>query len=159
MNIEDFYAGAEYFAHTWLGAHTQDGGVTFRTYAPAADHIDVRTNMGDVPMHRVADDNFWEARVDGMGPGDPYAYVVHHDGEAREHCDPYGYGMDLRPSHRSIVRDLSFDWHDDGWMAHRSTCYDEPLNIYELHLGSWRKRSGIRRSTEVGDWFTYAEIA
>lgn len=159
MNIEDFYAGAEYFAHTWLGAHIHDGGVTFRTYAPAADHIDVRTNMGDVPMHRVADDNFWEARVDGMGPGDPYAYVVHHGGEAREHCDPYGYGMDLRPSHRSIVRDLSFDWHDDGWMAHRSTCYDEPLNIYELHLGSWRKRSGIRQSTEVGDWFTYAEIA
>ncbi|MBR3314066.1 MAG: 1,4-alpha-glucan branching protein GlgB [Atopobiaceae bacterium] len=159
MNIEDFYAGAEYFAHTWLGAHIQDDGVTFRTYAPAADHIDVRTNMGDVPMHRVADDNFWEACVDGMGPGDPYAYVIHHGGEAREHCDPYGYGMDLRPSHRSIVRDLSFDWHDDGWMAHRSVCYDEPLNIYELHLGSWRKRSGIRQSTEVGDWFTYAEIA
>ncbi|MBR3315972.1 MAG: 1,4-alpha-glucan branching protein GlgB [Atopobiaceae bacterium] len=159
MNFGDFYAGAEFFAHTWLGAHPDDSGVTFRTYAPKADYVNVRTGIGDVPMGRAIDGNFWEAHVDGLGPGDPYTYLVSHDDETREHCDPYGYGMDLRPSHRSIVRDLSFEWHDEGWMATRSTCYDEPLNIYELHLGSWRKRSGVRRSTYVGDWFTYAEVA
>ncbi|MBR3158249.1 MAG: 1,4-alpha-glucan branching protein GlgB [Atopobiaceae bacterium] len=159
MDFGDFYAGAEFFAHTWLGAHPDDSGVTFRTYAPKADYVNVRTGIGDVPMGRAIDGNFWEAHVDGLGPGDPYTYLVSHDDETREHCDPYGYGMDLRPSHRSIVRDLSFEWHDEGWMATRSTCYDEPLNIYELHLGSWRKRSGVRRSTYVGDWFTYAEVA
>ena len=159
MNIRDFHAGAEYFAHTWLGAHLEDGGVTFRTYAPSAEHIDVLTDAGSIPMQKIADGDFWEAHVDGMGPGAPYAYAVSHDGEVKEHCDPYGYGMDLRPAHRSIVRDLNFDWHDDGWMDRRSPHYDEPLNIYELHVGSWRKRSGVFQSTEVGDWFTYAELA
>ncbi len=159
MDIGNFYAGAEFFAHTWLGAHLEDGGVTFRTYAPAAQRIDVRTNADDVPMHRIVDGNFWETHVDSMGPGDPYTLLVTHDDVTREHCDPYGYGMDLRPAHRSIVRDLSFDWHDDAWMQRRNPCYDEPLNIYELHLGSWRKRSGVQQSTNVGDWFTYGEIA
>lgn len=159
MNIADFHAGAEFFAHTWLGAHLANGGVTFCTYAPAADDVTVRTSVGDVPMSRVEDGGFWQVHVPGLGPGDPYTYLITHDGIMSEHCDPYGYGMDLRPAYRSIVRDLTFDWHDDEWMARRSACYDEPLNIYELHVGSWRKRSGVYQSTDVGDWFTYSELA
>ena len=159
MNIRDFYAGAEFFAHTWLGAHLQDGGVTFRTYAPNADEISVCTTHGTCAMYRVADGNFWEAHVDCLGSGDPYTFRIRHGDDVQEHCDPYGYGMDLRPAHRSIVRDLSFEWHDEEWMRERSVCLDEPMNIYELHLGSWHKRSGNRQSGEVQDWFTYSEIA
>ncbi len=159
MDIRDFYAGAEFFAHTWLGAHLTGGGVVFRTYAPAADDIYVRTDHGDYHMHRVEDGSFWEAQVDGMGEGDAYEYRILHGKTWANHCDPYGYGMDLRPGQRSIVRDLSFSWHDDAWMATRSTAFDEPVNIYELHLGSWRKHSGERKSGEVRDWYTYPELA
>ena len=159
MNIADFHAGAEFFAHTWLGAHIVDDGVTFCTYAPAASAVAVRTLAGDTPMRRTDDPGFWQAHVPGLGPGDPYTYLITHDGTTHEHCDPYGYGMDLRPAYRSIVRDLSFDWHDDQWMARRTTCFDEPLNIYELHAGSWRKHSGDRQSTDVCDWYTYADLA
>ncbi len=159
MDIGNFYAGAEFFAHTWLGAHLEGDGVTFRTYAPAADAVDVVLANGTVAMSRVADGNFWEAHVGGLGQGDAYQYRIFHNGEQHDHCDPYGYGMDLRPGSRSIVRDLSFEWHDDAWMGRRSTCMDEPVNIYELHPGSWRKHSGDRKSGEVGDWYTYPELA
>ena len=159
MDIQNFYSGAEFFAHTWLGAHLENDGVTFRTYAPAASAVAVRTDRGDVPMYKSADGNFWEAHVGGLGPGAAYTYQLTRDDKTVEHCDPYGYGMDLRPGHRSSVRDLSFEWHDQEWMARRSASFDEPLNIYELHLGSWHKRSGDRQSLEVGDWFTYGEIA
>ena len=76
MNSTDFHAGAEFFAHTWLGAHLTTDGVTFRTYAPSADGVSVRTPAGDTPMQRVDDDGFWEARVPDMGPGDPYTYLI-----------------------------------------------------------------------------------
>ena len=159
MDIKNFYAGAEFFAHTWLGAHLEGDGVTFRTYAPSATGVSVCTSRGDYAMDKVVDGNFWETHVSNIGQGEAYEYRIVRDDEERCHCDPYGYGMDLRPGHRSIVRDLSFEWHDDAWMQRRSTCFDEPVNIYELHLGSWRKRSGVYKSGNVNDWYTYAEIA
>lgn len=75
------------------------------------------------------------------------------DGSFIDHCDPYGFGMELRPHNASIVRDLDcFEFHDEQWMNNRTNRYNEPLNIYELHLGSWRVKS-------EGSFYTYRELA
>ena len=72
-----------------------------------------------------------------------------------DHCDPYGYGMELRPNCASIVRDLgSYTFDDQEWMNKRSDCKEKPLNIYELHAGSWR----TNQEDENG-WYTYTELA
>lgn len=62
--------------------------------------------------------------------------------------------MELRPAHKSIIRDIdAFDFTDHGWMNHRTDCIDKPLNIYELHLGSWKKKG-----EDETDWYRYDEL-
>lgn len=69
-----------------------------------------------------------------------YKYRIYRqDGNCVEHCDPYGFGMELRPAFASIIRDLShYKFKDSKWMQKRSVCRDKPLNIYELHFGSFK---------------------
>ena len=72
-----------------------------------------------------------------------------------DHCDPYGYGMELRPNAASLIRDMdAYHFDDRKWMQTRSDCKDKPLNIYEIHMGSFRKPSG-----QPDDWYRYDEMA
>ena len=160
MDFYQFYTGHCFDAHTFLGAHLTENGAVFRTFAPAAERIDLRLWQEDgeitVPMHEIYDGNFYECEVAGAAPGDLYAYAIYHGGGCVEHCDPYGFGMELRPGHRSVIRDLShYTFEDEKWMAGRSGGEDQPINIYEMHLGSWRKKG----DAPDGGWYTYAEIA
>ena len=164
MDKYNFYTGKEFYAQDWLGAHVTDGGTVFRTFAPAAEGIVVAGDSGEWVMHKVMDGNFWEAYAPGVGYGEHYLYRIYHAGSMQEHCDPYGFAMELRPAWRSIVCDLSYRWHDDDWMQTRraggaEATYGEPMNIYEMNLGSWRKKSGDQVSDDPADWYTYSELA
>ena len=77
---------------------------------------------------------------------------IRDSGQSVAHCDPYGTAMTLRPDGRSIVSDAPKSFSDDKWMQERTKCFDKPLNIYEVHAGSWRQK-------EDGSWYTYAELA
>lgn len=73
----------------------------------------------------------------GSNAGEPYGGCPYVD-----HCDPYGFGMELRPGTASIVRSLEQrGFTDASWMRQRSTCMNLPLNIYEVHAGSWRRKN------------------
>lgn len=157
LDFFDFHAGRCYDAYRYLGAHLEGDGTVFRAYAPSAQAVRVLLPYGrQEAMRRAGDGTMWESRVRGVGPDTPYELqILSWDGTWTTHCDPYGFGMDLRPRHRSIVRSLDYQFHDQEWMAARtSTLKDRPLNVYELHLGSWRKR-GPRKT----DWYRYDEIA
>lgn len=164
MDIQNFYAGREFFAHDFLGAHIQEGTMVWRSFAPAADGIVVVGESGEWPMHKILDGNFWQAEAPGIGYGEHYFYRIYHKGSYQDHCDPYGFGMELRPKWHSICSDLSYHWHDHAWMEKRQAqgsdaSYSAAINIYELHLGSWRKRSGQDRSDMPADWYSYEELA
>lgn len=162
METYNFYTGKEFFVHLYLGAHLTQNGVVFRTFAPAAQQIELLLNGQPQPMHKVQDGNFWELEVKGAHEGDRYEYRIHHDGQYVDHADPYGYSMELRPAHRSIVCDLSHhQFADQAWMEARRTRHteSEPMNIYELNLGSWRKRTHEKATDDPADWYSYAEIA
>ncbi|MDO4796490.1 MAG: 1,4-alpha-glucan branching protein GlgB [Coriobacteriales bacterium] len=160
LNTQNFYAGEEFYAHHMLGClRNESGGATFRTFAPAAEGVELVLNDEVLPMGKVADGNFWEAYVATVNAGDAYEFRIWHGGTSVDHCDPYGMQMELRPAHRSIVADLTHEWHDADWMASRDTCRDKPLNIYELHMGSWRKHSLDQPSEDPADWYTYDELA
>ena len=143
MNTYEFYVGKSFDAYEWLGAHTEGEGCVFRTYAPAAKGVVLLWNSQNIEMHRVLDGNFYEVYVAGAKPGECYEYRIYGpDGGYKDHCDPYGFGMQMRPDHKSVIRNLQ-DYHfqDETWMHKRSDCKEKPLNIYELHLGSWRKKT------------------
>ena len=152
MNIQDFYTGHAFDAYEFFGAHTYFGGTHFAVWAPSAQHIAVETEIGTFDLHRTQS-AVWECDAPGVQAGMVYQYWVRGaNGRSVAHCDPYGTAMTLRPDGRSIVSDAPKGFADDKWMQERTKCFDKPLNIYEVHAGSWRQK-------EDGSWYTYAELA
>lgn len=159
MDFYGFYTGKIFDAYEYLGAHAQKDGTTFRTFAPSASRVSLIGEFNDwqeTPMEKVHDGNFWEVHMEKALPGMMYKYRIYGgDGRCIDHCDPYGYGMELRPNTASIIRSRdSFRFRDQAWMKKRSDCTDKPLNIYEIHFGSFRKPSG-----EPDNWYTYEQMA
>lgn len=159
MDFYGFYTGRIFDAYQYLGAHTDPSGTVFRTFAPYAEKISVIGEFNDwkeEEMKKVYDGNFWEFTSADAKPGMMYKYRIYgHSGRCIDHCDPYGYGMELRPDSASIIRDMNkYRFHDEKWMKKRSDHKNLPLNIYEIHMGSFRKPSG-----EPDDWYDYEEMA
>ena len=186
MDIYEFYSGRSFDAYRELGAHVKKevtgkktvvSGVEFVTYAPNALGVNVIGEFNDwneTVMERCYDGSFFKVFVPEARPGMMYTDKIYHrDGSSMEHCDPYGFGMELRPAFASIIRDMdTYRFHDAKWMKNRSVCQGSPLNIYEVHLGSWRTKpvfdeqgnpltpEEIAESNRVAEsWYTYKEIA
>lgn len=159
MDIYGFYTGKIFDAYDFLGCHLDGNRGYFRTYAPNASRVTVIgefTGWKDYEMNRIHDGKFWELITDGVEDGMMYKYRIYgRDGGVTEHCDPYGFGMELRPDSASIARDMNkYVFHDMKWMRDRSDCRRGPLNIYEIHAGSWRTNP----ENENG-WYKYNELA
>ena len=160
MDFYGFYMGQEFEAYRFLGAQVQgNGSVVFRTFAPNAASISV---IGDFngwqgsDMHKIYDGNFWELTVPQVEVGARYKFrITSQTGNTIDHCDPYGFGSEKRPNTASVVHSLdSYSFQDGAWMDRRGEGYQQPLNIYEVHLGSWQ-----RKSDAPDDWYTYEELA
>ena len=157
MDYYGFYTGTEFKAYEYLGAHIDNDATIFRVFAPQAAKITV---MGDfngwseTELERVYNGQFWEKRIEGAREGMIYKYRIYkHNGTVTDHCDPYGYGMELRPKWASIIRNMkSYTFNDKKWMDSRTDCKNKPLNFYEMHMGSFRTK-------EDGSWYTYRELA
>ena len=165
MDFYGFYTGKIFDAYKYLGAHINRGEngkveeVVFRTFAPSASRISVIGEFNgwtETPMEKVHDGNFWEMISKEAKPGMMYKYRIYdRAGNCIDHCDPYGYGMELRPNTASIIRDMdAYKFHDGKWMKKRSDHSELPLNVYELHFGSFRKPS-----EEPDAWYDYEEMA
>lgn len=165
MDFYGFYTGKIFDAYKYLGAHISRGKngkveeVVFRTFAPSASRISVIGEFNgwtETPMEKVHDGNFWEMISKEAKPGMMYKYRIYDcAGNCIDHCDPYGYGMELRPNTASIIRDMdAYKFHDGKWMKKRSDHSKLPLNVYELHFGSFRKPS-----EEPDAWYDYEEMA
>ena len=169
MDFQKFYMGDVYNAYDYLGAHIEEGGVVFRTFAPAANRVALIGEFNDwqeTAMLQTEHEQFWQVFVPGAHAGQMYKFVIYHGGSRVEHCDPYGFGMELRPNFASIIRDLdAYAFRDTQWMERRSRNFDRPLNIYELHLGSWRRKDADIQDLPIGQrevekgWYHYNEIA
>lgn len=161
MNMYEFYTGRYFDAYKHLGCHILgDGRTAFRVFAPNATGVVLIGNFNNwegSEMHQVYDGKIWEIILDTVKPGDQYKYRIYtRNGDMTERCDPYGFGMELRPQSASVVRDLNiYEWHDSTWMNKRTDCKDKALNIYEVHAGSWKRKSD---EDEEG-WYSYTEIA
>ncbi len=159
MDFYGFYTGKIFNAYQYLGAHPDGHGVTFRTFAPGASRIALIGEFNgwqEYDMEKAHDGHFWEYHAQDAQVGMMYKYRIYgKDGRCVDHCDPYGFGMELRPIAASIVRYLdAYNFQDRKWMQSRSDCKKKPLNIYEIHMGSFRKPSD-----QADDWYTYEEMA
>ncbi len=161
--LESFHRGDHIHAYELLGCHraTQDGteGFVFRVWAPNAQAVSVVGdfnfwNTEDLPMHKISH-GVWEAFSRFARPGNAYKYrIVAPDGRWIYKTDPYGYRTCHSPDTSSMVYELEgYKWHDGLYRANRarSNILKRPVNIYEMHFGSWRRK-------DDGSVLGYAEI-
>ena len=157
MDFNNFYNGQEFETYKYLGAFVHMNGVTFRTYAPAASQVSVIGEFNDwqeTPMNRCGNGQFFEATISNAKVGQMYKYRIYNNGSFVDHCDPYMYTSEVRPNNASIIFDMNqYTFHDDAWMNQRFS-EDMPINVYEMHFGSWKKPG-----EEADDWYTYREMA
>ena len=155
MDFYGFYTGEIFDAHEYLGAHKTNEGTVFRTFAPQAQKVELLLNGECIPMNKIYNGQFFEATVPNVPYDSTYEYRIHARGRYTDHCDPYGTGMELRPAHKSILRDIdSYQFHDELWMKKRGDMLNKPLNIYEMHAGSFRKPE-----ERPDAWYNYEELA
>lgn len=144
-----FHRGNESHAYNILGCHScGDGVFLFRTWAPNARSVSVAGNFNDWnqtsnPMEKVTDGGIWECRVSGLKEYEVYKFcITDSGGNTVMKSDPYAYHYETRPSSASKVYDLDgYEWKDAAWLRKKqeSSIYDCPINIYEVHFGSWKR--------------------
>ena len=155
MNLKDFYKGNLFDCYNFFGAHKENDEFIFRTYAPAAKEVMIFGSFNDWKEEEMKKDEggIFLFKTNKTSFGDMYKYVIYSkDGHRYEHCDPYGFGMELRPAFASYITDSDeYRFTDERWLKNRTKNFNSPMNIYELHLGSWK--------THNNQWYNYSELA
>ena len=162
-----FNSGRHWQIYNRLGAQlrTIDGvdGVNFAVWAPNAQSVQV---VGDFncwdgrshAMFKHIPAGIWEIFVPSIGEGMKYKFRIKScDGETIDKTDPYGFYAELPPRTASIVASLdNYQWNDSEWIADRvaKNQLEQPISIYEVHLGSWKKKEG-----GIHGWMNYRELA
>ena len=146
--------GAHHRNYEKLGAHLMvlEGvaGVCFAVWAPNARRVSL---VGDFngwdgrahPMRLHPANGIWEIFIPGLAAGSVYKFeILPKAGPPVLKADPYAFGFEMPPRTASVVSDLTHNWGDEGWMAGRAAkqALDAPIAIYEVHLGSWRRKDG-----------------
>ena len=165
FDIYLFNAGDHHKIHDKLGAHYAEvngiGGVQFAVWAPGARSVSVIGNFNNWDrrshaMRVLGSSGIWEIFIPGLLQGELYKFQVKtQSGFVMDKADPYGVEMEVRPRTASKVNFLQgYEWGDQLWMeARKNTGYqNQPMSIYEVHLGSWQRGEDFR-------WLTYRELA
>ena len=132
-------------------------GWRFNVWAPGATAVEICGGFDGwgpgVPMEK-ADTGLWSGFIAGLAEGDLYKYRVHGaDGSVVLHSDPYAFSTELRPGTASRLARLDFRFDDSAWMERRDKCRNLPLNIYELHAGSWKQKPNATKPDGSDGWY------
>ncbi len=149
-----FHEGTNSASYDYMGAHINEkkNTVTFRTWAPNADCVYIAADFNGwkkkTPMNRETDGGIFSIELDRelFSKSDYYKYLVSSGGKDTFKADPYGFfSQELPDTATRIYNRKAYVWNDDTWLKYRrktakAPSYKMPMNIYELHLGSWKKK-------------------
>ena len=165
IDISLFNEGKHYSIYEKMGAHpmTVDGvdGVLFAVWAPNADRVSVVGNFNNWdgrrhPMRKLDYSGIYELFIPGNLVGEIYKYEIKaKSGQVFMKSDPYAFSSEVRPANASRIVDISYKWKDAAWMEQRENknTDEQPMAIYEVHLGSWK------RPTDGREFYNYRDIA
>lgn len=159
FDINKYYSGHCINAYEYFGAHFEKHngieGVVFRLFAPNASNVELVGDFNDWQgeQHRMFKDKdgIYSLFVPGIKEYSLYKYRIRsNDGQINDKVDPYAFFSELRPNTASKTFRLEdYKWHDKDFIKNRTTNYDKPVSIYEIHLGSWKiKPDGSYNSYE-----------
>ena len=162
--LEVFHTGDSVRAYDFLGAHlvnrNDKNGVVFRVWAPTAKSVSVAGDFNNWNneanyMYNIGY-GVWEVFVEGVKEFCTYKYCIESEyGDRLMKADPYAFHAQTRPGQASVVYDIeSYSWNDSEWFNKRkeNNISSSPMNIYEIHAGSWRKYPD-------GNFFNYQKLA
>ena len=155
-----FHRGEYRQAYEYFGAHPNRSSTIFRIWAPTAKSVAV---VGDFNnwnareedyCQKITNEGIWEVEIKKVKKGAIYKFQIETSwGQKILKADPYAFYSELRPQTASVVNGIpKFRWADKKWLNNREIGYAKPINIYEVHLGSWKKK-------EDGTYYNYREIA
>ena len=154
-----FHEGTNYHSHKFLGSFLEEDTCTFRVWAPNARRVFVTGEFCSwypytYEMKKINDRGIYEIQVHGVSEFDAYKYVIVTQGGVELwKADPYAKHAETRPLTASKVYSLpEYRWNDKKWMENRTVPYHQPMNVYEVHLGSWKH-------SEEGKELSYRELA
>ena len=155
-----FHRGEYRQAYEYLGAHPTRSSTIFRIWAPSAKSVAVVGDFNDWIAReedycrKLNNVGLWEVEIKKVKKGFLYKYQIETSwGEKILKSDPYAFYSELRPHTASIVNGKpKFRWGDKKWLNNREIGYAKPINIYEVHLGSWKKKEDVT-------YYNYKEIA
>lgn len=141
MAKKDFLQGQSCTAYDDFGAKIDKNGVTFTTYAPHAANVKLLYNDAEYQMTKDSN-GVWEVYVEGACEGGIYQYAItNHTFQTYVRSDPFAFYSQVRPQTASVVYNIDdYSWKDSEWIESRDKCYEKPMNIYEVHFGSWRTK-------------------
>ncbi len=167
FDISLFKSGKHFKLYEKFGAHpySLNGqvGIYFSVFAPSASAVSVVGNFnfwdGETSKLNVRWDEsgIWEGFVPGVPHGELYKFRIWSDlvEGYKDKADPYAFYSELKPKTSSITWTMDYQWNDDAWMSNRPTrqALDQPFSVYEVHLGSWKKKANGEES------LSYMELA
>ena len=154
-----FHEGKNFRTYEFLGSFLDGNQCTFRVWAPHAQAVFVSGDFcGWEPtvheLTRINNEGIFEGTVSNVRPYDSYKYVIKaSDGRMLWKADPYARHAQTRPESASkVYEDQNYLWKDETWLKQRSIPFQQPMNIYEVHLGSWKHG-------ENGEFLSYRQLA
>ncbi len=156
-----FSRGQNFHAYDILGCHRTPEGYRFRVWAPHAEAVTVTGDFNGwdetaLPMKKISPSGIWEAFSQEAKLFDNYKFVLTAPGgKSFLKADPYGTHMETRPGTASKIYDLGgYQWTDAKWQKKQKESHplNQPMNIYEIHLGSWKQY-------EDGEPYSYRKLA
>ena len=154
-----FHEGKNFRTYEFLGSFLDGDQCTFRVWAPHAQAVFVSGDFcGWEPtvheLTRINNEGIFEGTVSNVRPYDSYKYVIKaSDGRMLWKADPYARHAQTRPESASkVYADQNYLWKDETWLKQRSIPFQQPMNIYEVHLGSWKHG-------ENGEFLSYRQLA
>ena len=165
LQLHLFHEGNLFDSYQLLGSHLIEYEnkihTKFSVWAPNAVEVRVVGNFNSwngekYSLHKVNNEGIWMIIVDENLEGEIYKYeILTQDGDKVLKADPYAYFSEVRPDTASVVYSLDgFQWEDQNWQKRKAkrNILEDPVAIYEIHLGTWRKKQN-------GDFYTYRELA
>ena len=162
-----YNTGKLHHAYRTFGAQPEDGGTQFTVWAPDVKGVRVSGDFNGwncwadhAQLEALGNTGIWTGFIPGACAGAAYKYDIElQDGRHIMKADPFAFGSEKRPKTASVITDLRYDWKDSDWIREREmkNTFKSPMNIYECHLGSW-KRHAATAEDEDG-FYTYTELA
>ena len=154
-----FHEGKNFRTYEFLGSFLDGNQCTFRVWAPHAQAVYVSGDFcGWEPtvheLTRINNEGIFEGTVSNVRPYDSYKYVIKaSDGRMLWKADPYARHAQTRPESASkVYADQNYLWKDETWLKQRTIPFQQPMNIYEVHLGSWKHGKN-------GEFLSYRQLA